>query len=157
MLKTHILRIGIVSLVLIAGQGCAGTVPIRSIDSNSDNSHTVAAAAQQVIGAPYRYGGFTPKGFDCSGLVYYAHRQAGIPVPRTADAQLHLARPVPLDDLRAGDVLFFELEGKKVSHVGIYAGGDSFIHAPSSGKTVSYASLQSLFWRSRLTGAGRFD
>jgi cell wall-associated NlpC family hydrolase len=64
---------------------------------------------------------------------------------------------VALDDLRAGDVLFFELEGKKASHVGIYAGSDTFIHAPSSGKTVSYANLHSVFWSSRLIAAGRFD
>jgi cell wall-associated NlpC family hydrolase len=65
--------------------------------------------------------------------------------------------PVPLADVRPEDVLFFELDGRKVSHVGTYAGAGNFIHAPSSGKSVSYASLRSAFWSSRLTGAGRFD
>jgi cell wall-associated NlpC family hydrolase len=63
---------------------------------------------------------------------------------------------VSLTDLRPGDVLFFELDGKKVSHVGIYAGAGDFVHAPSTGKTVSYASLRSPFWHGRLIGAGRF-
>jgi cell wall-associated NlpC family hydrolase len=64
---------------------------------------------------------------------------------------------VALANVRPGDVLFFELEGNKVSHVGIYAGAGRFIHAPSTGKKVSYASLRSPFWRSRLISAGRFD
>jgi cell wall-associated NlpC family hydrolase len=109
-----------------------------------------------MVGAPYRYGGTSPQGFDCSGLVYYAHRRAGISVPRTTGLQLHGARRVALANVRPGDVLF-ELEGNKVSHVGIYAGAGRFIHAPSTGKKVSYASLRSPFWRSRLISAGRFD
>jgi cell wall-associated NlpC family hydrolase len=157
MLNAPLVRFAVISLLLVAAQGCASTAPSRAIDAPSDSSHSVVAAAQRVVGAPYRYGGFTPRGFDCSGLVYYAHLQAGIPVPRTTGAQLRYARPVALDDLRAGDVLFFELEGKKAAHVGIYAGRDIFIHAPSSGKTVSYADLHSAFWSSRLMAAGRFD
>lgn len=120
-------------------------------------SHPAVAAASRVAGAPYRYGGHTPLGFDCSGLVFYAYNQAGIAVPRTTDAQLRSARNVPLDELRPGDVLFFELSGSKVSHVGIYTGGGSFIHAPSSGKKVSYSSLESEYWRYHLISAGRFN
>jgi probable lipoprotein NlpC len=156
MLKLCTLRLGLVWLLIAVGQGCAGPTPGGVIHAQDDHDNSVVAAARRAVGAPYRYGGFTPRGFDCSGLVYYAYRQAGISVPRTTGALLRAARPVPLDDLRAGDVLFFELEGKKVSHVGIYAGTGSFIHAPSSGKQVSYASLRSEFWRSHLTAVGRF-
>jgi murein DD-endopeptidase len=157
MLKPRISGIAAVVLLAALGQGCAGTAPPRSSYPEGGDGPSVVAAARDVIGAPYRYGGFTPGGFDCSGLVYYAHRQAGIPVPRTTQAQLRDARRVGIGDLRPGDVLFFELQGKKVSHVGIYAGAGNFIHAPSTGKRVSYARLQSKFWRSRLLGAGRFD
>ena len=157
MLTLHILRIGVVALFVVVGQGCSSTHALRATDSGSGYASTVVAAAARVVGVPYRYGGFTSQGFDCSGLVYYAYAQAGIPVPRTTRAQLRHARPVPLDDLRPGDVLFFETDGKKVSHVGIYAGAGSFVHAPSRGKKVSYASLESPYWSSRLTGAGRFD
>ena len=157
MLERRHLCAGVIVLLVGAAQGCATTHPAGGIEAGSDHGAAVRDAAARVVGAPYRYGGSTPQGFDCSGLVYYAHRQAGIPVPRTTGAQLRGARPVPLDELRVGDVLFFELEGKKVSHVGIYAGAGRFIHAPSSGKRVSYASRRSPFWRTRLMGAGRFE
>lgn len=157
MLGRQILRAWVVGLLVLAAQGCASTSSLRDGAAGSDHGTAVKDAAARVVGAPYRYGGSTPRGFDCSGLVYYAHRQAGISVPRTTDAQLRRARPVPLHDLRAGDLLFFELEGKKVSHVGIYAGAGRFIHAPSTGKRVSYASSHSPFWRRRLISAGRFE
>jgi cell wall-associated NlpC family hydrolase len=151
------LFLGIVLLALLASaQGCASTAPARGADGGHSSGDSVVAAAEGVVGTPYRYGGRTPAGFDCSGLVYFAHRRAGISVPRTTGAQLRHARPVSLTDLRPGDVLFFELDGKKVSHVGIYAGAGDFVHAPSTGKTVSYASLRSPFWHGRLIGAGRF-
>ena len=157
MLSHHLSPIGAVALLLMLGQGCASTPPSSGAAPTGGHGHPVVAAAQGVVGVPYRYGGRTPRGFDCSGLVYYAYRQAGRAVPRTTRDQLHQARPVGLDELRAGDLLFFELDGKKVSHVGIYAGAGSFIHAPSTGKTVSYGNLRSAFWSSRLVRAGRFD
>ena len=157
MLSRQILRIGVLALLSLAGYGCATTTPSRDTGLESGYGDRVVAEAAAMVGTPYRYGGRTPLGFDCSGLVYYAHRRAGIPVPRTTGAQLRGAQPVALSEVRPGDVLFFKLDGKKVSHVGIYAGEGSFIHAPSTGKYVSYASLNSVFWSSRLTGAGRFD
>jgi cell wall-associated NlpC family hydrolase len=157
MMRRKILRIGVVALLVLAGQGCATKAPPRAAQPVSGGDDPVVAAAAEMVGVPYRYGGSTPRGFDCSGLVYYAHRQAGITVPRTTGALLHRARPVRVAELRPGDLLFFELDGKKVSHVGIYAGANRFIHAPSTGKHVSWASLQSAFWSSRFIGAGRFD
>jgi cell wall-associated NlpC family hydrolase len=157
MVRHPISCIGFVAGLMMVAQGCATTTPSRAVDPGVYDGDAVVAAAAGVVGAPYRYGGSSPRGFDCSGLVYYAHRQAGISVPRTTQAQLRRARPVSLDQLRNGDLLFFELEGKKVSHVGIYAGAGRFIHAPSSGKRVSYANWQSPFWRNRMMGAGRFD
>ena len=115
----------------------------------------VLAVVRGLLGTPYRYGGTTPNGFDCSGLIYYAHQQAGMVVPRTSQEQLRNARPIPLSRLRAGDLVFFTLKGK--SHVGMYAGSGQFIHAPSRGKRVSYADLLNPYWRTRLVAAGRFD
>lgn len=155
--RREILRIGMVTLLLLAGQGCATRAPPRAAQALGGGDDPVVAAAAKMVGVPYRYGGSSPRGFDCSGLVHYAHRQAGITVPRTTGALLDRARPVRSADLRPGDLLFFELDGNKVSHVGIYAGADRFIHAPSTGKRVSWASLRSPFWSSRFIGAGRFD
>jgi cell wall-associated NlpC family hydrolase len=112
--------------------------------------------ALEMLVTPYRYGGHNPHGFDCSGLVYYSHQQAGIRVPRTAEEQRLRARPVALDTLRPGDLLFFRLAGRKVNHVGIYAGDGRFVHAPSSGKSVSMASLNNPYWERHLIGAGSY-
>jgi cell wall-associated NlpC family hydrolase len=117
---------------------------------------SVVANARDMLGAPYRYGGNSPRGFDCSGLVNYAYRHAGILVPRTSSDQYRYALKVPLHNLQSGDLLFFRLLPPKVSHVGIYDRDGRFIHAPSSGKVVSYASLDNPYWRDHLIGAGRF-
>ena len=114
----------------------------------------IAALAEQMVGVPYVYGGRSPRGFDCSGLVYYAHQQIGLSVPRTAAAQQRSSRPVRLDDAQPGDLLFFR-ETRKVSHVAIYVGGNRFIHEPSSGRRVSYASLEQEYYRRHFSGAGR--
>ncbi|MBT8099197.1 MAG: C40 family peptidase [Gammaproteobacteria bacterium] len=106
------------------------------------------------LGVPYRYGGSNPNGFDCSGLVHYSYNKAGKSVPRTTGALWDDARPVAEANLRAGDLLFFRISGK-MSHVGLYIGGGRFVHAPSSGKRVTVADLQSDFYSSALIRAGR--
>jgi cell wall-associated NlpC family hydrolase len=108
-----------------------------------------------MIGAPYRYGGTSPRGFDCSGLVYYAYSKVGIDAPRSTAEQYRQARRIQVSQLQPGDLIFFKISGNRVSHVGIYAGNDRFIHSPSSGKSVAYASLKNPYWRARLAGAGR--
>jgi cell wall-associated NlpC family hydrolase len=112
-------------------------------------------AAESRIGTPYRYGGSGPDAFDCSGLVAYAYRQAGVAVPRTAAQQYAVARPVPQRDLRPGDLVFFRLSGREVSHVGIYAGDGLFVHAPQTGGQVRTASLHDEWYRERYAGGGR--
>ena len=116
----------------------------------------LVALAQQRLGSPYRYGGADPAGFDCSGLVYFVHREAGYAVPRTSSAQFRAARKVAVRQLSPGDLVFFNVSAGKVSHVGIYVDEAVFIHSPSSGKGVSYASLAESYWQERLVGAGRF-
>jgi cell wall-associated NlpC family hydrolase len=115
------------------------------------------AIAVDMIGTPYRYGGTSPRGFDCSGLVYYAYSKAGIHAPRTTTAQYRQTERVAESRLQPGDLVFFTLSKATVSHVGIYAGDGRFIHAPSSGKLVGYASLHNPYWRVRLSGAGRLQ
>ncbi len=112
--------------------------------------HQIVSIAESLIGSPYKYGGTTPRGFDCSGLVYYTHRQSDITVPRTTKQQVHYRPGKSLASAQPGDILFFRIYGDSVSHIGIYAGNDQFIHAPKSGKYVSYASIKEPYWRQRL-------
>jgi murein DD-endopeptidase len=118
--------------------------------------HSGLAIARKMVGRPYRYGGASPRGFDCSGLVYYSYGKAGIKVPRTSGEQYGQSQRVKLPRLRPGDLVFFRISHDKPSHVGIYAGGSRFIHAPSHGGRVSYASLVDPYWKARMIGAGRF-
>ena len=118
---------------------------------------SIVSAARKQLGIRYRFGGKTPyQGFDCSGLVWYTHKQNGIKVPRNSYRQLQQAEPVRLSRIRPGDLLFFDLGTRKISHVAIYVGNRRFIHAPSSGKRVKYASLDNPYWRGRLVAAGRY-
>lgn len=117
----------------------------------------VVAQARQLVGTPYRYGGSSPKGFDCSGLVYYSFKKAGLNAPRTTSSLFSNTRRVSFRELRQGDLVFFKLTGRKVSHVGIYVGDDKFIHAPSSGKKVMFSKISNTYWRERYVGGGRLN
>ncbi|MGA1370546.1 MAG: C40 family peptidase [Pseudomonadales bacterium] len=120
-----------------------------------DPGDVVSQVALSMIGVPYRYGGAAPTGFDCSGLVWYAHLQAGIPVPRTAAEQLRTSRTLSGEPLRPGDLLFFDTSWRS-GHVGIYVGEGDFVHAPSSGKQVMRSTIREGYFSRRLRSAGRF-
>lgn len=142
-------------LLLAALAACTPFQPGAPGDPTADPGRAVLDAAESRLGAPYRYGGAGPDTFDCSGLVTYAYRQLGVAVPRTAAQQFAAATPVPRDELRPGDLVFFRLDGREVSHVGIYAGGERFVHAPQSGGEVRVARLDDEYFRRRYAGAGR--
>jgi len=116
----------------------------------------VARTARRMTGVPYNYGGSSPRGFDCSGLVYYAYREAGFVVPRTSREQLRASRPLTLKEALPGDLVFFSTP-EKVSHVGIYLGGQQFVHAPSTGKSVEIETLEQDYYRRHLIRIGRLD
>jgi peptidoglycan DL-endopeptidase CwlO len=111
-----------------------------------------ADAARAFLGVPYRYGGQDPSGFDCSGLVWYVYRQLGITLPRRALDQRRAVAPVPRDELKPGDLIFFS---SPADHVGIYLGAGDFVHAPSAGKDVRVASLNAPYFMLAYAGAGR--
>jgi len=108
-----------------------------------------------MVGVPYQYGGSSPRtGFDCSGLVFYAYSQAGIPVPRTSRDIFKATRKIALREAAPGDLVFFQ-DQEKLSHVGIYLGERRFVHAPSSGKTVSVAHIDTPYYQRHLVAVGR--
>jgi cell wall-associated NlpC family hydrolase len=124
-------------------------------DSTLKNQYTVVDIAEKLKGKPYRYGGVTPRGFDCSGFVHYAYLKAGLSIPRTTRDQYQASQRLPIEKARPGDLLFFRINSRKLSHVGLYAGNGRFIHASTAKKRVADASLQDPYWRNRLIGIGR--
>lgn len=129
-------------------------VPVSRPAARSAPGDMAAKHALSQLGVPYRYGGSGTSGFDCSGLVQYAWSQAGRSIPRTTRDQYRQLSSVGRQELRAGDLLFFRIDGS-ISHVGMYLGADRFVHAPSSGRTVTTASLDSDFYRDRFVRGAR--
>ncbi|MEV0706523.1 MULTISPECIES: C40 family peptidase [Nocardia] len=105
-------------------------------------------AAMSKLGAPYVYGAAGPNAFDCSGLVQWAYREAGMDLPRTSGAQLNAGAPVSLDALQPGDLVSFYGGG----HSGLYAGDGNVVHASTSGTPVMIAPISSM----PVTGARHF-
>ena len=114
-----------------------GAVPLTVVHSvavqrrPSLGQRAVAIAARE-LGVPYRYGGSSPSGFDCSGLVAYVYGKLGVALPHNAAAQYSYGRPVGQGNLAPGDLIFFHGLG----HVGLYIGHGRIIHAPQSGERV---------------------
>ena len=162
------IRAGALLLVLAALAGCAGSpdferqawpVAVEPAPMDADST-LVAERLWQVFaryeGTPYRYGGTDAGGFDCSGFILTAYREAlGQRLPRTTDAMLARGSEVRPEAVRPGDLVFFRIGGKD-SHAGIYMGGQQFIHSASS-TGVTLSSLRSGYWRERYSRARRFD
>ena len=115
----------------------------------------IVKTAKSFIGLPYRWGGSSSGyGFDCSGLSMTAYHLNGLNLPRSSKEQYRVGIPVKRGQLLRGDLVFFAIsKGRKVSHVGIYAGDDRFIHAPGRGKRVRIDSLSSRYFKTRYLGA----
>jgi len=124
---------------LAAQQSWGGVVP-PPIDPNAPGHPEIVTIALRYFGVPYVWGGASPSGFDCSGLVMYVYAQVGIGLSHGATDQQHASTPVPISALQPGDLVFFG-NASYSYHVGIYVGGGSMIHAPHTGAVVSYGSI----------------
>jgi cell wall-associated NlpC family hydrolase len=129
----------------------------------SPASQTAAASDERTLietalafrGAPYRNGGSDPTGFDCSGFTQYVFARLGVALPREVHDQYKIGKKIKLDDIAAGDLVFFHTVERGASHVGIVIADDQFVHAPSSKGVVRVEHLSSSYWSRRFVGARR--
>lgn len=121
----------------------------------AENRDEVVKIAKEQLGAPYRFGGATPSGFDCSGFIQYVFDKIGIAMPRTASEQYQTGVAVNKEDLLPGDLVFFKDTYKSgISHAGIYIGNDEFISATTS-RGVAIASMSNPYWEPKFAGGKR--
>ncbi|WP_439650434.1 C40 family peptidase [Pollutimonas nitritireducens] len=125
--------------------------------SSPKTTKTLATAALNMLGIKYRFGGETPNtGFDCSGLVSYAaEKSLGLKLPRSSAEMAREGKSIKTNELKKGDLVFFNTRGHRYSHVGIYLGDKKFVHAPRSGAVVRIESMDIAYWKKRYNGARR--
>jgi cell wall-associated NlpC family hydrolase len=153
--------VGVLGVVWAAGCASSGGVPkpfptppapeaLAPVDGQA-----VADLALDFSGTPYKSGGADPSGFDCSGLVQYVFARQGFAVPRLVSEQFAAGRPVDRPRIAPGDLVFFRIDGRDVSHVGIAVGSTAFVHAPKANGIVRVESLDAAYWSERYAGARR--
>jgi cell wall-associated NlpC family hydrolase len=117
-------------------------------------ANEVVERAEEYIGTPYRSGGTTTDGVDCSGLTFAVYRAVGVKLPRSSDEQVRVGEPVSRDHLAPGDLIFFG-SSSNISHVGIYAGEGEFIHASTRAHSVRLDRLDNKYFANRYVTARR--
>ena len=149
----------IVSFLVSLSMILALTLIIEPAQAQASSTLTVQDKVihegKKYIGTKYRYGGTTPKGFDCSGFIGFTYKKAtGKTLPRTAAQMYKTGKSISKANLKKGDLVFFSTVKKGASHAGIYIGNNQFIHASSS-KGVTITALSNSYWKSRYIGAKR--
>ena len=126
-------------------------------DKAGDQAAGMVEQAMGLLGVPYRRGGNTEStGFDCSGFVRHLYEKSvGQILPRRAVDQARATEVIERDELKPGDLVFFNTMRRTFSHVGIYVGDGKFIHAPRAGKAVNIDDMRSAYWQKRFNGARR--
>lgn len=147
----------ILLLFILLFSACASLNNDARVPDSSAAAKNVTSYARSLLGIHYRYGGNSPDtGFDCSGFVGHVFRHTlGIKLPRNSYAMSHIGQAISTGDLRMGDLVFFNTQHSKFSHVGIYLGDDRFIHAPSSGGGVRTENMREAYWKRHYDGARR--
>jgi hypothetical protein len=116
--------------------------------------YLIVEKARQYLGVGYHYGQSNENGFDCSGYVKYIYSSFGYDLPRSSYDQFDKSRHIKKRQVQPGDLVFFKISGRQISHVGIYIGDDLFIHAPSRGKKVTVDSMEADYYKRHFAGFG---
>ncbi|MDR1314197.1 MAG: C40 family peptidase [Deltaproteobacteria bacterium] len=142
--------LAVAAAALLALSGCGGKrARVQQL------AKSVAASAEKYVGTPYKSGGRSPKGFDCSGLAWFVYRQHGIELPDSSLKQSRSGTKIDREELVPGDLVFFR-SGRTVDHVGVYVGGGYMVHAPGAGKKVRRANLEDKYYRQHFVTARRY-
>lgn len=143
----------------LANRGLTDRTFSYARDELGRGSHAMAGEALDLLGVKYTFGGEDPNsGFDCSGLVgYVAEKSLGLKLPRSAAELAGIGDSVARDELKQGDLVFFNTRGARFSHVGIYIGDNKFVHAPRTGAVVRVEDITVSYWQQRYNGARRID
>lgn len=143
----------VIALQLILA-ACSSTPATRTAAFGSKAD--VVGTAWSAIGTPYRSGGSSEAGYDCSGFVMAIYKQkTGVSLPRSAEYQAAATQKISPKDLEPGDLVFFNTQHRSNSHVGIYVGDNQFIHSPSTGSRVRLEDMRQTYWNKRFDGARR--
>ena len=142
-----------ISLLLAA----CSSPPARQQAVSDEQMNDLVIYAMSLADTPYRYGGNSANsGFDCSGFVGHVYRQTlGVSLPRTSREISRFGTPISRNDLRPGDLVFYNTLRASFSHVGIYIGDGKFVHSPKSGDRVRVEQMQMRYWQERFDGARR--
>lgn len=146
------------SIGLLTAVGYFGITAVSSSEASAATAESLEllAVGKEYIGTPYKFGAASgsAEAFDCSSFVQYIYDQMGLELPRTTSSQADIGVKVAKPYLSVGDLVFFKTGSSSIGHVGIYAGGDKFLHASSS-KGVTISKLSDSYWKNRYVTARR--
>ena len=150
MKSSMVLKSGVIALLTALAIFFSPIGEDHKVEASTVNSMELLTKSKEFIGVKYRYGGTSTAGFDCSGYVRHVFSQLGISLPRSSASMYATGTAVKKSDLAVGDLVFFNTSGRGISHVGVYIGGNKFIHS-MTGKGVTITDINDRWYWAAVT------